>query len=70
MQHDGYITGTASGDGSRVAELHIENSDNEFYILSTGNVENFKVSVYVPKGKVIKTRTDGGSYNLTVYEWK
>ena len=70
MQHDGYIIGTASGDGSKVAELHLTDYNNDFHILSTALVRNFDVSIFVQSGETVTTRTDGGSYNLTVYEWK
>ena len=69
MQNDGYITGTAASSNDRVASISFNNS--ETYILSNESYSgNRSVSLYVPKGTVISTRSEGGTYNLTIYEWK
>ena len=68
MLNDGYITGQATTTGDSVATLEINEKTliltNESY---TGNRD---VSIYASKGTVVSTRSNGGSYNLTVYEWK
>ena len=71
MQNDGYITGTASrGSGNTMARLLL---DDKMLALSNWESEDnniYSVSVYAGKDTVVRTRSDGGTYNLTVYEWK
>ena len=70
MQHDGYITGTASQANSRMARLFM---NDKIYALSNWesyDSTTYYVSIYATKNTEIRTRDDGGTYNLTVYEWK
>ena len=69
MQHDGYVIGTAAPTQSdKVAFLEV---DNKTLILTNEAYYGTRdVSVYAPKGSVVKTRDNYGTYNLTVYEWK
>ncbi len=73
MQNDGYITGTAvgelptQGNNGYVSYLIIDGNIN---IISSVNDVTYPVSIYVRSGSVIQTRSDHGTYNLTIYEWK
>ena len=66
MQNDGYIVGTASAEGQSLPCIYY--NEDERPLSSPGNTSN--VSLFAPKGTVIKTRENVGVYNLTVYEWK
>ena len=68
MQNDGFIVGTAKETGDSMAKLFL---DNKTLILSdwSGGVY-YDVSIYATKDTVVTTRSNGGTYNLTVYEWK
>ena len=69
MQNDGYIVGTANrSNNGLMARLYL---DNKVLALSQWDEDvNYNVSVYVTKDTTVRTRSDGGTYNLTVYEWK
>ena len=69
MQNDGYIIGTASSSNGKNAILYF--NDNSNYILAPFNTDSiYPVSLYITKNTSVATRSDGGIYNLTVYEWK
>ena len=74
MQNDGYITGTLLGEGaSSYATVRFQNDNNKLVAFSEkgdANVYTREVSIYAPKGTIVVTRSDYGTYNLTVYEWK
>ncbi len=72
MQNDGYITGTIVTLQEGGAEVYLEQDNISKKVVSTDyrNSSNHDVSIYASKGVVVKTRIDGGTYNLTVYEWK
>ena len=67
MQNDGYITGTAQTPTNYSAILKF--NDENVYICPGDTSSTCKVSVYVPEGTTVTTRSDHGTYNLTVYEW-
>ena len=68
MRNDGYIVGTAwrTPDGSG-AILFL--NDTKMMISDHASNEVNNVSVYASKDTVITTRSNGGNYNLTVYEF-
>ena len=70
MQNDGYITGTASRGSSRMAILYINNKTYALSNWESSDNTTYYVSMYATKGSVVNVRSDGGTYNLTVYEWK
>jgi len=75
MQHDGYITGTIrTGNGAAGAiyfnQSNHDSLDGTVAIAPSNYNNNVTVSVFAPKNTVVSTRTDWGTYNLTVYEWK
>ena len=70
MQNDGYITGTAAASNSKNAIVYINNTSTNYILAPYNTSSEYPVSLYFPKNTVITTRSDGGIYNLTVYEWK
>ena len=69
MQNDGYITGTvAAKTGGNGAYITLDGT--YIYTVDYRETATFNASIYAPKNSVITTRSDGGIYNLTVYEWK
>lgn len=70
MQNDGYIVGTAAGELVDVTTYGAQLLFNDSDIIVISMVDTRKVSVYAPSGTKVTTRTDRGTYNLTVYEWK
>ena len=71
MQNDGYIVGTYSGTDTTAGVVWF-NEQTEANIRLFGDVNNlvFNASLYAPKDTVVSTRSNGGTYNLTIYEWK
>ena len=70
MQNDGYITGSMSSDyrysgadikfdGQIVTKVYYLDGDNT----------TLPVSLFVPKNTIVSTRSDGGTYDLIVYEF-
>ena len=75
MQNDGYIIGTAQSTGVNQSNTSGSSAslsiNDKKYILSNWNETAINnVSIFAPKNAIVTTRTDGGTYNLTVYEWK
>ena len=72
FQNDGYITGTAAGEGDSnslpwyAATLSL--NDETIIIANEGTIR--PVSVYVSSGTAVVTRQNRGTYNLTCYEFK
>lgn len=76
MQHDGYITGTVARSyerndywGATVVFTKDSISSNVVNVPYNYTAVT-EASLYAPKGTTISVRTDGGAYNLTIYEWK
>ena len=68
MQNDGYITGTIRSLNGLGAQV-FNDSENIVYT-HYANEGIQPISIYASKGTVVSTRSNGGTYNLTVYEWK
>ena len=68
MQNDGYITGTVAKTGTSGAYINLDSTT--VYTVDYRWTGDYNVSIYASKGQVVSTRSDGGTYNLTVYEWK
>lgn len=66
FQNDGYVVGTCTNSGWICFDVYDDDAHNVFY---AGNNLS-KISLYAPKNTVLYTRNDGGSYNLTIYEFK
>lgn len=69
MQNDGYVTGTVQSNyKSASGILYLDNE--EVFIAPWDSNVTYNVSIYVPKNSTIKIRTQYGTYNLTIYEFK
>ena len=69
MQNDGYIVGTVKSQNHACNGVVYINDISTFQSPWDQDYEN-QSSIYVQKSSIIKTRSDCGIYNLTVYEWK
>ena len=79
MQHDGYITGTVarSCDNSSCSSYSgafvrftKDNVSRDVIIVDYRNTSSIDTSLYATAGTTISVRSDAGTYNLTIYEWK
>ena len=70
MENDGYITGTMAATVSSGTGADIFINDVKSAKISYDDSETINVSIYAASGTVVRTRSTGGTYNLTVYEWK
>ena len=73
MQNDGYIIGTAKAAYmSASACIYFNGTELKDIVFAVphDNSNTLNVSLYVRKDTIVYTRSDYGTYNLTVYEWK
>ena len=70
MQNDGYIVGSASASNSKNAIIYINNTNSNYILAPYNTSDVYPVSLYIQKNTTITTRSDGGIYDLTIYEWK
>ena len=69
MKNDGYAVGYVHPSYNVAGGLIYLDDVIVFHAVYDEDLDK-KASIYVPKGTIIKTRDNYGTYNLTVYEFK